>query len=193
MFGWDIDNNQMTKKYFIVIILQITVIVGGLVYMVESEYQANVTLTAKNKLLRRASANYRVENITLQKQVLQLQQFDFHTVMVCLLNESRKQKIPVNISLALAGIESGFSPSAVSVTGDFGLMQINAKSHPECDVNKLLIPAYNISEGLRILRECYDRAGNWSLSFAIYNAGRNHARSNHQRKLSESEFYGGNK
>ena len=143
------------------------------------------------RLNRKANMNYQTENAALLKQVLQLQQFNFHTVMVCLLNESRKQGVPVNIALSLAGIESNFDPGAVSVTGDYGLMQINAKSHPECDVEKLLIPAYNIAEGLRVLRECYDQAGNWLLAMAIYNAGRRHEFSNHPQKLQSSKFYRG--
>jgi hypothetical protein len=47
------------------------------------------------------------------------------------------------LAAAIAMAESGGNPKAISLTGDYGLWQVNARSWPQFDRNRLLEPAYN--------------------------------------------------
>lgn len=150
------------------------------------------------KQIESLEANYggAVDRLTTAQETLKimaneihsLRMYDFTHVMKAIIRGCETYNVPVTVALALIGIESNFEPGAISPTWDYGLLQINAKAHPEVDLDKILIPSYNIAEGLRILRECYGRAGNWPLAVAIYNRGRNFESSDHPRKLSESKF-----
>ena len=49
----------------------------------------------------------------------------------------------VDVAAAVAMAESGGNPAAISVTGDYGLWQINARSWPQFTKTELLTPAGN--------------------------------------------------
>ena len=86
-------------------------------------------------------------------------------------------KYGVNPALIMAIIkhESNFNPSAYNPrTGDYGLMQINAKAHPDFDINRAYDIDYNLEYGVKFLRKLIDK---WGPTHGIegiisaYNAG----------------------
>lgn len=57
-------------------------------------------------------------------------------------------------------IESRYTPTTVSETGDWGICQINAATHPETDAERLLVdPEYAAVECLRVYRAAWNRCG----------------------------------
>lgn len=87
---------------------------------------------------------------------------------------ARKFKIPLNIVLAIAYVESGYDVSAVnSSSNDYGIMQVNAwhLKRSKLDKQKLLTDMdYSFYHGVRIFKWFYDR---YPLEEAIrrYNCG----------------------
>lgn len=65
------------------------------------------------------------------------------------------EKLPVSLILAIIEHESGFNPDAVSVTDDYGLMQINAINHEwleeEYRTSDMLNPYQNVFAGVKII------------------------------------------
>jgi hypothetical protein len=72
-----------------------------------------------------------------------------------------------NVAAAIAMAESGGNPRAQSVTGDFGLWQINARSWPQFDRAKLLEPTYN-AQAMAIV----SRTGRGWDHWTVYRTGR---------------------
>jgi hypothetical protein len=57
-------------------------------------------------------------------------------------------------------VESGFTPSIVSDTGDYGICQINRTANPDVDVDRLLTDAeYAAGECLRVYRTVFKACG----------------------------------
>jgi soluble lytic murein transglycosylase-like protein len=154
-------------------------------------FQSEVTKrerTEKNlNWMAKEFAKVTSENAELVRHCRHLEAYSFQFVMGILITKSEKFGIPLNVAMALVQIESSFNPQAISVGGDYGLFQINEKAWT-FDRGKIFEPEYNIEFGLKILKQCYDRAGSWPLALALYNAGKNHKKSNHPKKLSESKF-----
>jgi len=73
---------------------------------------------------------------------------------------------------AVMAVESNFNPSAISVKGATGLMQLMPATAREMYVGDLFDPAQNIEGGARYLRLLQDRfGGDLEKVLAAYNAG----------------------
>ncbi len=148
------------------------------------------SLTAQLQTAQADAAEYKGDYDDLKMETEYFRQYSFQIVMGVLIKQARKYKVPVTVALALCQIESNWNPFAISSTGDYGLYQIN-EYFWKFDKQKIFTPEVNISMGLRILGDCYRRAGSWPLACALYNAGRHYEISDHPRKLQESIFITG--
>ncbi|MBX5465576.1 MAG: lytic transglycosylase domain-containing protein, partial [Clostridia bacterium] len=72
---------------------------------------------------------------------------------------------------AVARVESGLDPRAVSPAGAVGLMQLMPETARAMGARDPLDPEQNVEAGARYLRELLDRFGDLSLALAAYNAG----------------------
>ena len=72
--------------------------------------------------------------------------------------------------VAVAKVESGFNATAVSGTGAFGLMQLEAATAARFKVN-LCDPSDNVLGGVRFLRDLHDHYKNPLFILSAYNAG----------------------
>jgi len=71
--------------------------------------------------------------------------------------------VPLTLGLAIAGVESGFRPTAISPSGSYGLMQLTPSTARLLGytgtTNGLLDPATNVDLGFRLLRELLENLG----------------------------------
>ncbi|MDI3299335.1 MAG: lytic transglycosylase domain-containing protein [Bacillota bacterium] len=72
---------------------------------------------------------------------------------------------------AVARVESGFNPDAVSAAGAVGLMQLMPETARAMGARDPLDPVQNVEAGARYLKELLDRFGDVRLALAAYNAG----------------------
>lgn len=72
---------------------------------------------------------------------------------------------------AVALVESGFNPQAVSPKGAMGLMQLMPATARQYGVRDAFDPQENLSAGARHLRSLLDEFGDSRLALAAYNAG----------------------
>ena len=72
---------------------------------------------------------------------------------------------------AIMDVESDFREHIISPTGDYGLMQINAKSHPEYSTEELLDPYRNITIGVGIYAKLVHKHEDERMAIACYNMG----------------------
>jgi soluble lytic murein transglycosylase-like protein len=75
-----------------------------------------------------------------------------------------RARMEPTLVLAVMAIESGFNPYAQSPVGARGLMQVMTDLHldkfaPDTDRLAVLDPQANLRAGVKVLRECMDRAG----------------------------------
>jgi soluble lytic murein transglycosylase-like protein len=85
-----------------------------------------------------------------------------------------RHRVPVDVALAVARIESGLNPSARSSRGAIGVMQLLPPTAQRYGVgpSELLIPERNIEAGVRYLKDLFDlHDGNVPLTLSAYNAG----------------------
>ncbi len=78
--------------------------------------------------------------------------------------------VPPALLSAVAEIESGFNPDAVSPAGARGLMQFMPQTAAGMGVDPS-DPASSVDGAARLLRSHLDRFGSWELALAAYNAG----------------------
>lgn len=71
---------------------------------------------------------------------------------------------------AVASVESGWDPQAVSPAGAVGLLQLEPETARELGADPL-DPAQSADAGARYLRWLLDRFGDLKLALAAYNAG----------------------
>ncbi len=83
-----------------------------------------------------------------------------------IVSEGQAQGVAPSLIAGVMEIESGGNPSAQSVAGALGLMQV-MPFHAGAGEN-LLDPATNVRVGTRILRSGYDRWGAWDKALAAY-------------------------
>lgn len=80
--------------------------------------------------------------------------------------------LPRGLVEAVARVESGLNPRAVSPAGALGLMQLMPATARALGANDPFDPAQNVEAGARYLRHLLDRfGGNLRLALAAYNAG----------------------
>jgi len=81
-------------------------------------------------------------------------------------------KVPVNLLKSVAKAESSFNPTAVSIAGAQGIMQLMPATAKGLGVTNSFDPEQNIMGGAKYLSQMLDRFdGNVELSLAAYNAG----------------------
>ncbi len=80
--------------------------------------------------------------------------------------------LPSGLVEAVARVESGFDPCAVSPAGALGLMQLMPGTARALGVLDPFDPVQNVEAGARYLRQLLDRfGGDLQLALAAYNAG----------------------
>jgi len=85
---------------------------------------------------------------------------------------AREYGISPDLVKAVALVESGFDPHAVSPKGARGLMQLMPATAQRYGVRDLFDPLENLRAGMRHLRDLLDEfGGNVTLALAAYNAG----------------------
>ena len=83
---------------------------------------------------------------------------------------SRQTGVPTSLLAAMARVESGFRPNAVSPAGAIGLMQLMPATARGLGVNPH-DPAQNVLGGARYIAQQLQRFGDLRLALAAYNAG----------------------
>lgn len=90
-------------------------------------------------------------------------------------SECRFRNVPPDLVVALIGVESGYNPSMVSKTNDYGLMQINACHRDffrkKLQITDLLDERQNIRAGVYMLSGIVGRYGNMNQALMVYNCG----------------------
>lgn len=85
---------------------------------------------------------------------------------------ARRHGLDPGLVVAVAGVESGFRPTAVSPKGAQGVMQLMPGTARDLGVTDPLNPAANVDGGTRYLRDLLARFdGDLSKALAAYNAG----------------------
>ena len=92
--------------------------------------------------------------------------FAAYTVELC-----RQLDVNPAAVFAIMDVESTFRLQTISPTGDYGLMQINHKSHPEYSTEELLDPYRNITIGVGIYAELVHKYEDERMAIACYNMG----------------------
>lgn len=90
-------------------------------------------------------------------------------------SECRSKNVSPDLVVALIGVESGYNPSMVSKTNDYGLMQINA-CHKEffrkrLQITDLLDERQNIRAGVYMLSGIVGRYSDLNQALMVYNCG----------------------
>ena len=84
-------------------------------------------------------------------------------------------EVPLELAYAVMQVESGYTVSATSSTGDYGLMQINSINSEwlseKIGVTDLADPYQNIRSGVFILSDLYGKYGDWHKALICYNYG----------------------
>jgi soluble lytic murein transglycosylase-like protein len=89
-----------------------------------------------------------------------------------LVSAARRYQLPVAFLRAVARVESGFNPSAISPKGAQGIMQLMPRTARAMGVRNPHDPRQNIFGGARYLRLLANRwRGDLVLTIASYNAG----------------------
>lgn len=85
------------------------------------------------------------------------------------------ENVPVTLVMAMIEHESGFDPEAVSLTDDYGLMQINAVNHEwlkeEYRCADMMNPYQNVFCGISIISSYIDKYGELDKALMAYNMG----------------------
>lgn len=91
-----------------------------------------------------------------------------------------EEDLPVELILAIIGAESNYDPCAVSKTGDYGLMQINAINHEwlreDYGITDIMDPYQNIKGGVMILSKYRSLFDTLEETVIAYNRGPTGAR-----------------
>ncbi|HHP51206.1 MAG TPA: lytic transglycosylase domain-containing protein [Moorella mulderi] len=79
--------------------------------------------------------------------------------------------LPYNLLAAMAEVESGFDPKAVSPAGAMGLMQLMPETAWSLGVKDPFEPEENLEAGVCYFKDLWLRFGSLDLALAAYNAG----------------------
>ena len=93
-----------------------------------------------------------------------------------LFNACIKYRVPFEIALAVATVESGCDHNIrdnrnKNGTRDIGYMQLNSLYHDERAARDI---EWNIYSGVKYLRKMYEETGSWMAAIVRYNAGYGH-------------------
>lgn len=85
---------------------------------------------------------------------------------------AQKYNVPVNLLKAIAKVESGFNPNAVSYAGACGIMQLMPATASYLGVTDSFDPEQSIMGGAKYMSQMLDMYnGDTTLALAAYNAG----------------------
>jgi hypothetical protein len=85
----------------------------------------------------------------------------------------RDHAIPDHLVCKVCSLESGVDPGAVGVAdpADHGIMQINAKAHPEITLQEAFMPSFALSYFARSIATVYAKLNDWDCAVAAWNVG----------------------
>ena len=128
-------------------------------------YVIGVTPAVRQPVISRAPAF----SETLRSAALSSGQADLDAIFD---SAGLRYNIPPNLLKAVAKVESGFRPDAMSKVGAMGIMQLMPGTAEYLGVTDPFDPEQNIMGGARYLREMLDRfGGDVRFALAAYNAG----------------------
>lgn len=113
---------------------------------------------------------------------------DVEPVVATAYQAGRESAIDPLLILAVIAIESSFNPSAISMVGAKGLMQVMPKFHMDKialhgDEQVLFDPKTNVLVGAKILREYLRRFGETTSALQMYVGAANDASSSYARRV----------
>lgn len=89
--------------------------------------------------------------------------------------ECEERGVPFDIAIALMGRESSYQADAKSATDDYGIMQINSCNHnwlaEELGLTDIMDPRQNITAGVYILGEAFEKYEDPNQALMVYNMG----------------------
>ncbi len=95
-------------------------------------------------------------------------------ISAIIMNETRRNSLPISLTFSLAWAESRFNPFAVNWNEnsiDRGLFQLNNRSFPSLEETQFFDPVLNARNGVAYLKYCLERGENEVTALAMYNAG----------------------
>lgn len=95
-------------------------------------------------------------------------------IAAIIMNETRRNSLPISLTFSLAWAESRFNPFAVNWNEnsiDRGLFQLNNRSFPALEETQFFDPVLNARNGVAYLKYCLERGENEVTALAMYNAG----------------------
>lgn len=144
----------------------------------EIEKEKIVTEVIQKKIvqeyLTRDNINDNLKNTLFLNGYLMLFNNSRRDIIKIIVDTALRLKVPVNLAVALATVESRLNIYATNNTGnasygnDYGLFQLNSKSFPRV---KYFDPKENTLVALSYLKELYDKTGEWNSSIVYYNCG----------------------
>ena len=91
-----------------------------------------------------------------------------------------EEEVPVSLVLSMISTETQFEPTAISSTGDCGLMQINECNHSwlekKYDISDFLDPYQNVYCGIKIIGQLLAKYEDYHLALMAYNMGESGAK-----------------
>lgn len=101
-----------------------------------------------------------------------------------------KYSVPYALGLAMAEVETHFDPDAVSSTGDYGLMQINACNHEWLGELGFDVMTYegNIEAGIYMIAQDIQQYEDFELALMAYNCGPTGARNLWAQGIYQTEY-----
>jgi hypothetical protein len=95
-------------------------------------------------------------------------------IAAIIMDETRRNSLPISLTFSLAWAESRFNPFAVNWNEnsiDRGLFQLNNRSFPALEETQFFDPVLNARNGVAYLKYCLERGENEVTALAMYNAG----------------------
>ena len=103
-----------------------------------------------------------------------------------------EEDVPVSLVLSMISTESQFEPTAISSTGDWGLMQINECNHSWLEkkygVSDFLDPYENVYCGIKIIGQLLTKYEDYNLALMAYNMGETGAKELWDKGITSSSY-----
>ena len=200
----------MTKKYFILhyvgIVSLIFILTGVLLYrIIDTDNKLN-TVTAKNKLLRRALHNFQwevtqahnrnqeLDELRWMRRATELRHADWALITKTIYRKAKEYGLRPDLILAIAHRESNFQPYAASFCA-MGVMQINYSVWAEplgLTLENIYDIENNIDAGCVILRMYLNETGgDEAKALLYYNCGYRLVNPRYVPRVKSSMFYKG--